>query len=470
MEIFRLGIALVAIAGAGAQPLPSSDLPSPEWTKDLIIYEIATKGFTSPNGPETGTFNSLKDKLPYLAELGITGIWLTGHSLADPKHFYNIWSQYSVIEPDKIDPTLGTPEEFQAFIEEAHRRGIKVFLDVITHGVMNNSPLIQKHPRWFRAAGWGIARGMTDYDWYGGHTDLDNWWVQMWTEYVTKVGVDGFRLDVDIWRPDLWARIRENAAAAGHPIVIFEELKSAISGVSDFAQRETLVSHPETGLLHDSPILHDLPGVFESKYGKKGSYRVEIQYADGMKVNGETGGHGTLRVRFHGVAADKVSFRGEEDGPDGLPDVQLTVEKLDPARQIQEIRVTDAAGGRWELHHNRRLVLEGEPPAMRIYIATRGHGWPSIQLSCHDNGWEGYPRDQNPYAADGSRSTFGYSFLFTPMIPIFMSGEEFDANFRPIPGLSPYLYGGKEARKGTWLYTAPCSIGIASSNLVIRPC
>src|ERR1019366_4672688 len=89
---------------------------SPAWAPDLIIYEIAPKGFTSPRGPETGTFNSLKAKLPYLQELGITGIWLTGHSLADSHHFYNIWTQYANIEPDKIDPSLGTPEEFKALI------------------------------------------------------------------------------------------------------------------------------------------------------------------------------------------------------------------------------------------------------------------------------------------------------------------------------------------------------------------
>src|SRR5688572_10033387 len=54
--------------------------PAPEWMKDLVIYEIATKAFTSPNGPGSGTFSSLKERLPYLQDLGITGIWLTGHS------------------------------------------------------------------------------------------------------------------------------------------------------------------------------------------------------------------------------------------------------------------------------------------------------------------------------------------------------------------------------------------------------
>src|SRR5690242_2345521 len=73
----------------------SASPPPPEWTRDLVIYEIATKAFTSPNGPESGTFKSLQEKLPYLEKLGVTGIWLTGHSLSDPHHFFNIWTQYA---------------------------------------------------------------------------------------------------------------------------------------------------------------------------------------------------------------------------------------------------------------------------------------------------------------------------------------------------------------------------------------
>ena len=83
-----------------------------------------------------------------------------------------------MIEPDKLDPSLGTEEQFRGLIAEAHRRGIKVFLDVITHGLMGNSSVIKEHPDWFQGGSWG----MTDFDWNGGHTDLDDWWVNIWTE------------------------------------------------------------------------------------------------------------------------------------------------------------------------------------------------------------------------------------------------------------------------------------------------
>ena len=51
------------------RPDPKVQPASPGWMKDLIIYEVATKGFTSPKGPESGTFNSLRDKLAFLEEL-----------------------------------------------------------------------------------------------------------------------------------------------------------------------------------------------------------------------------------------------------------------------------------------------------------------------------------------------------------------------------------------------------------------
>jgi hypothetical protein len=51
-------------------------------------------------------------------------------------HQYNIWTQYAVIEPDRIEPYLGTPGELKALIDEPYRRGLKVFLHAFAHGVL----------------------------------------------------------------------------------------------------------------------------------------------------------------------------------------------------------------------------------------------------------------------------------------------------------------------------------------------
>jgi len=448
------------VEDSGQRKVPGATQPaSPEWMKDLIIYEIATKGFTSPNGPESGTFNSLREKLTYLTELGITGIWLTGYSLCDPRHFYNIWTQYAVIEPDKFDPTLGTAAEFRALIDEAHRRGIKVFLDVITHGLMPESSAVKTHPEWFRGGSWG----MTDFDWTGGHTDLDDWWVKIYSDFVTVYGVDGYRLDVGIYRPDLWERIRQNAAAAGHPIVIWEEGGTAIHGVTDFTQTQTPISTDQTkvGVLNEI-LVNDLPGFYARKFGRAGFYEVEVQYKDGSSTKGSSRGEGQLGVRLAGLSADRV---GRSDPrPDGLPDVKIRLENVAP-KPIADIAVRSDMGEHWQQQPegwgNKPLYLDVPEssgqltagPAIDIQIGTLEWG-SSVELSCHDDGWEGYPLDKNLYVAQGSRPLSGYSVLFSPMIPIFFSGEEFDATFHALPGLSPHLYGDKDAGKGRWLYGA----------------
>ncbi len=435
-----------AVVALASQP------PAPEWTKDLIIYEIATRGFTSPHGPESGTFHSLKEKLPYLQELGITGIWLAGHSWAQPRYYYNVWSQYSNIDPEKIEPSLGNPEGFHSLIREAHGHGIRVFLDVHEHGVHPNSPLLGDHPRWFRTP--VHDKSVEEFDWFGGHTDLDDWWVEIWTNCVTRYEVDGFRIDLGMVRPDLWARIRQNAAAAGHPIVIFEEHHSPIPGVSDFEQPwDNTLTDNQSGKLNEL-LAQNVPEYYDQKFGRAGEYRVGIRYADGSTAEGRTGGgKGTLSVRVDGLRADRTSRRQGDDHLDGIADVCLALENLSD-KQIENVTVVDGWRGFWQMRSNggRLLVLEGKPPSAQIFLATLGHGWPSIQLSCHDNGWDGFPLDASPYAAQGSRALFGYSFLFTGMIPIFFSGEEFDATFRPIPWLSPHYLGDQDAGKGRWLY------------------
>ena len=329
--------------------LRAQDNPlTPSYTKDIVIYEIAPKSFTSPAGPESGTFRSMMKKLDYLKKLGINAIWLTGHNWADSSHFYGIWTQYATIRPDSIEATLGTPADFKLLVKKAHQHGIRIFLDVTTHGVMTGSPLINLHPEWFKGGSWG----MSDYDWKGGHKDLDDWWIKTWTDYARKYNVDGFRLDVTIYRPDLWKRIRQICANAGHPIVILDEGNDPFSKEAfDFYQ-------------HHAPSM----GHKEPDPGFKKLYSSDLAKA----------------------------YRSD---------------------------------------------------------SSKQNFFFSNQLSCHDSGWQGFPEKDNPYVAQGSRYLFGYSVLLAPSIPVFMAGEEFNADFKPLPRLSPDLYGKTPpGPKSKWLY------------------
>lgn len=430
--------------------------PVPAWIDDLVVYEIATKGFTSPSGPESGTFASLREKLPYVRDLGATGIWLTGHSLSDPSHFYNIWTQYACIMPDQLDPTLGDAAAFKRLIDTAHEYGIKVFLDVITHGVMSGSPLIEAKPQWFKGGSWG----MIDYDWYGDHPDLDVWWVDVWSHYVEEFGVDGYRLDVATYRPDLWNRIRRRCAEGGHPIVVFAELGPAYGGASDFLQWGERLSLNH-GFVHDSPLLADVAGYFGQAVAPTTSgFDVLIEYADGTTAGNSAAAQAQLTVRELGER-DRVMM-----GPSGLGayvirEQVLEIDGAPEGKTIANVTVRHPAHPfPWQIDGNTAVdftvTVEGAAPQLRLVLPMRQPTgvYLSVQLSCHDNGWDGFPLDQDPYVAQGSRFVFGYACLLTPSVPIFMSGEEFNAAYRPLPQHSPRLFGGELFGEGRWLYAS----------------
>jgi len=427
------------------------DSLTPDWARDLIIYEIAAKGFTSPNGPESGTFNSLKEKMAYLEELGINAIWLTGHSLSDPNHFYGIWTQYACIEPDKLDPSLGTEEEFKEMIAEAHRRGIRIFLDTIEHGVMNYSPLIKEHPDWFKGGSWG----MTDYDWTGDHPDLEKWWVDIWTKAVLEWGVDGFRCDMGLHRPDLWLQIRKRCADAGKQIFILGE--SGSENVSDASQRDIMLFDQRKGILENHAVLTNMPSVKDLLHEEldwdKIIFKCEVFYEDSTSDTDAALG-GTLEISFKGLGDDVIG--NWEYEPDGIPDWHWMLKGVDSNRSVKNIVLAfpernwhwQSKGWGWKLADRQTekglIVSGGNPlPGPRLRV---------ISPSCHDCGWDGFPLDKNPYTTQGSRHVMGYGTLFAPAIPIMMSGDEFDAEYKPLPKHTPGLFGKGEPGTGRWLY------------------
>jgi len=427
---------------------------TPGWAKELVIYEIATRSFTSPNGPESGTFSSTKERMPYLRDLGINGIWLTGHSLADPDHFYNIWTQYACLDPSKLDPNLGTEQDFKALIDEAHRNGIRVFLDVITHGLMNESDLVKKHPDWFE--GMTEPWKMNDFRWESSIKELDDWWVNTWVRYVTDFGVDGYRLDLSGERHDLWREVRRRCAEAGHEIVLFSEGAELIGGTYDFAQSYLKVLHGH-GVESFTPASKDMAGYVLEKYGKVTDFSVMVTYAD-ASVEQYFTLVDTDDFRLLESQVDEVSWW--EAKPDGLTDRHFRI-RVQSNKEIKSIQLRDAAGGIWFYpSNNRNYVLNMKKLAdnqVEITGCAEDNNRPegvlgSNEFSCHDNGWEGSPANKNPYIAEGSRALIGYAALFVPAIPVFMAGEEFNCDFRPLPRLSPHLFGGARPGEGTWLY------------------
>lgn len=434
----------------------------PEWVDDLILYEISPRNFNSPEHPERGGFASVADRLPYLSDLGVNAIWLAGHNLADPTHFYNIWTQYAVVRPDVLDPTLGTEDDFRALVDAAHDRDIRVFLDVITHGVMSYSPLIEEHPSWFKSGTWG----MTDYDWFGNHADLDDWWVSTWLGYVQDFGIDGYRLDVAMYRPDLWWDIRRYASESGREIAIFHEGGPGYAGIVDFLQLN-LRTHGNTEVANPTdPLLMRLPHqiIQAARRDLNHGYLVEIALTNGQTVGNGPSSSTQIDIVDVSIEAAPPS-RPTSRGPYGSHRVTLTITGLEHDARITDVTVYQTAS-RSEVDDPDLPWRSGWTGSDLTVDWTRTSEYLEVrfaerlppgtilsrQLSSHDSGWEGFPAGRSPYSANGSRFMFGYGFALAPAIPIFMSGEEFAADFVPHPMLTPDLYGKGEHGEGTWLY------------------
>jgi maltose alpha-D-glucosyltransferase / alpha-amylase len=131
------------MAHADAAPRARSGLPGaddPLWYKDAILYELHVKAFFDSNDDGIGDFRGLIEKLDYVQDLGVTALWLLP-TYPSPQRD----DGYDISDYLNIQPAYGSLEDFEAFVEAAHSRGLRV----ITELVMNHTS--DQHP-WFQAA------------------------------------------------------------------------------------------------------------------------------------------------------------------------------------------------------------------------------------------------------------------------------------------------------------------------------
>lgn len=184
-----------------------------------VYYEIFIRAFADSDGDGIGDFKGATEKLDYLVDLGIEGIWLMPINPSPSYHGYDV-TDYKDINED-----YGTLEEFKVFVDEAHKRDINVILDF----VVNHTS--KQHP-WFRKAMIGDEEYRDYYVWADEDTDirtLGEWGQKVWHGsgsnryegvfwdgmpdlnfdnaevrremseigqfWLSEVGVDGFRLD-----------------------------------------------------------------------------------------------------------------------------------------------------------------------------------------------------------------------------------------------------------------------------------
>ena len=104
-----------------------------------MFYEIFVRSFNDSNGDGAGDFNGVTQKLGYLQELGITALWLMPIFPSPSYHGYDVTDYYDV------NPQYGTMDDFKNLVAEAHKRDIRIIIDLVINHTSD------KHP-WFKEA------------------------------------------------------------------------------------------------------------------------------------------------------------------------------------------------------------------------------------------------------------------------------------------------------------------------------
>ena len=202
------------------------------WWRDAVFYQIYPRSFQDSNGDGVGDLPGITARLDHLKgrpdSLGIDAIWLSPFYRSPMKDF-----GYDVSDYRDVDPAFGTLADFDVLLREAHRRDIRVIVDLVPNHTSDEHPWFAEsrsstdgpkrawyvwHPgrgdgppnnwqSWFRGVGPAWTRDATTGEWYlhhflPGQPDL-NWWndeVRAAMDDVMRFwldrGVDGFRVDV----------------------------------------------------------------------------------------------------------------------------------------------------------------------------------------------------------------------------------------------------------------------------------
>jgi len=149
----------MAVAALSAALLGSS-APGAPWTRGAVCYEVFVRSFYDSDGDGIGDLNGLRQKLDYIndgtpgtaRDLGARCIWLMPVAESPSYHGYDVTNYY------RVEPDYGTNDDFKRLVAEAHRRGIRVLVDLVLNHASSEHPFFQDALRnpgspyrsWFR--------------------------------------------------------------------------------------------------------------------------------------------------------------------------------------------------------------------------------------------------------------------------------------------------------------------------------
>ena len=229
---FAFACFLAAIPGIGLsvnaqQPQASvaslQARPSPDWLKSGTIYQVFVRSF-SP----TGDLNGVTARLDDLHNLGVNIIWLMPiHPYGQVKKKGSLGSPYAVRDYYAIDPPLGTKDDLHRLVQEAHKRQMKVIIDMVANHTPWDS-VMMAHPDFYKKDKEGHVT--YPYDWTDvaaldySNPKLRRYMTDMLLHWIKEFDLDGYRCDAAAEVPtDFWEQARKALDQVKPDIIMLAE-------------------------------------------------------------------------------------------------------------------------------------------------------------------------------------------------------------------------------------------------------
>lgn len=181
-----------------------------DWSYGAVMYELNIRQLT-----KAGTFKAAMRHLKHLRDIGVDVVWLMPiYPIGRVERKGSLGSYYSISDYCDVNPEFGKMADFDAFVAEAHRLGMKVILDWVANHTARDAKWLKDKPvSWYERDENGVAK--VPWDWSDtaklNYAEKEVWQGQIESMkfWVTQHSVDGFRCDMAMLVPlEFWQEAR----------------------------------------------------------------------------------------------------------------------------------------------------------------------------------------------------------------------------------------------------------------------
>jgi cyclomaltodextrinase / maltogenic alpha-amylase / neopullulanase len=229
---FASGVLALIILAGGSYPFGQESRPaiasqpartSPEWLKSGVIYQIFVRAFSL-----SGDLNGVTARLDDLHTLNVNILWLMPiHPDGQVKKKGSLGSPYAVRDYYAIDPALGTKDDLRRLVQEAHRRQMKVIIDIVANHTAWDS-VMMAHPDFYKKDAEGhiiYPHDWTDVAWLDySNPKLRRYMLDMFVYWIKEFDLDGYRCDAASEIPtNFWEQARVELEKVKPDIILLAE-------------------------------------------------------------------------------------------------------------------------------------------------------------------------------------------------------------------------------------------------------